>query len=270
MFTVVDYGAGPGTLARGILAASPQCLDALRYIAVEQSADQRALHPDSVMSLAELTPEVVGNGVVGVVLANELLDNLAFGQLLNTDGVLLSGVVDEHNGDLRHHFASEPSPELMEVLARSGDLSERILFDQSAAAEVVASILDGVLLRGRLIVIDYARLRSEEVEVRTYQEHGRAGDPLRDLGTKDITVDVDLEQLQARTRPADAISTQARWLEQHGIDELVEEGRRVWKETASIGDLSALRFRSRIREAEALLASDGLGGFYVAEWITNP
>ena len=44
-FTVVDAGAGPGTLARSILAARPACLAAMRYVAVEVSAAQRALHP---------------------------------------------------------------------------------------------------------------------------------------------------------------------------------------------------------------------------------
>ena len=36
-FTVVDAGAGPGTLARSVLAAAPACRDALRYVAVEVS-----------------------------------------------------------------------------------------------------------------------------------------------------------------------------------------------------------------------------------------
>ena len=34
-FTVVDAGAGPGTLARSVLAAAPACAVALRYVAVE-------------------------------------------------------------------------------------------------------------------------------------------------------------------------------------------------------------------------------------------
>ena len=44
-FTVVDAGAGPGTLARSVLAAGPRCRDALRYVAVEVGAAQRARHP---------------------------------------------------------------------------------------------------------------------------------------------------------------------------------------------------------------------------------
>src|SRR5262245_32075045 len=56
-FTVVDAGAGPGTLARTVLAARPRCAPALRYIAVEISARQRALHPPDVESRADLPAE---------------------------------------------------------------------------------------------------------------------------------------------------------------------------------------------------------------------
>ncbi len=81
-FTVVDAGAGPGTLARAVLAAAPACRDALRYVAVEISPAQRARHPDGIESVPALPePPVEGDvdGLIdGVVLANELLDNLPF------------------------------------------------------------------------------------------------------------------------------------------------------------------------------------------------
>jgi hypothetical protein len=47
---------------------------------------------------------------------------------------------------------------------------------------------------------------------------------------------------------------------------LVDEGRRFWEEHASAPDLTALRMRSRISEAEALTDPSGLGAFLVAEW----
>ena len=77
--TVVEAGAGPGTWARSILAAQPGCGGALRYVLVERSAAQRALHDRSlaaVESRADLPePAEVADGPC-VVLANELLDNL--------------------------------------------------------------------------------------------------------------------------------------------------------------------------------------------------
>src|SRR6478736_5383767 len=70
-FTIVEAGAGPGTLARTILAAEPEC--APRYVTVELSAAQRAGHPEGVEAMTELP-----TGVTGVVVANELLANLPF------------------------------------------------------------------------------------------------------------------------------------------------------------------------------------------------
>ena len=46
----------------------------------------------------------------------------------------------------------------------------------------------------------------------------------------------------------------------------MDEGRRTWQERAHLGDLEAVRARSRITEAEALLDPTGLGAFQVLEW----
>jgi SAM-dependent MidA family methyltransferase len=98
--------------------------------------------------------------------------------------------------------------------------------------------------------------------VRTYRRHERGGPPLEALGTQDITCEVAVDQLPV---PATDRS-QAEWLREHGIDDLVEEGRAIWRERAAIGDLAAVRARSRINEAEALVDPSGLGAFRVLEW----
>ena len=92
-FTFVEAGAGPGTLARAVIAARPTCADALRYIAVEVSAAQRELHPPEVESVATLPGEVKS----GVVFANELLDNLPF-RLAVYDGDVARGARGERLG----------------------------------------------------------------------------------------------------------------------------------------------------------------------------
>ena len=66
--------------------------------------------------------------------------------------------------------------------------------------------------------------------------------------------------------PAGRVVSQRHFLLEHGIDDLVAEGRKVWAERAHLGDLAALKARSRVREAEALLDPNGLGGFSVASW----
>src|SRR5258705_9366296 len=52
-FTIVECGAGPGTLARAVLAAAPQWRD--RYVAVEVSDAQRREHPAGVRSVPDIS-----------------------------------------------------------------------------------------------------------------------------------------------------------------------------------------------------------------------
>jgi SAM-dependent MidA family methyltransferase len=95
-FTVVEGGAGVGTLAVTVRAAQPACARALRYILVEQSPELRARHGDHLppeegfISTADLPEEPV----TGVVLANELLDNLPVRLLEHRDGTWLEVHVD--------------------------------------------------------------------------------------------------------------------------------------------------------------------------------
>src|SRR5690606_109978 len=90
-FTVVDAGTGPGTLARAVLAADPACGAALRYVAVEVSDAQRESHPHGVVSSATLPDRPID----GVILANELLDNLPF-RLMVFDGGWREAFVVRH------------------------------------------------------------------------------------------------------------------------------------------------------------------------------
>lgn len=265
-FTMVECGAGVGTLARAVLAASPACAaaGALRYVLVERSAPLRAAHPigDPFESRSAL-PE---QPIVGVVLANELLDNLAF------------DVLERHEGSWHEVFVDVGAGgELTERLARDvlGDLAVEAddgarVPRQAQAQDWLRSVL-GLVRAGRVVVIDYADTTESMAQrpwhewLRTYRGHERGVAPLDDLGMQDITCEVAIDQLAA-VRALSANRGQAEFLRAHGIDALVDEGRRVWQERAHLGDLAALRARSRVREAEALCDPDGLGGFRVLEW----
>lgn len=122
-----------------------------------------------------------------------------------------------------------------------------------------------------MVALDYGRSTADLAArpwtdwLRTYRHHERGGPPLVALGSQDITADVPIDQLA----PApDLDRSQAEWLAAHGLDELVAEGRRVWAARAHIGDLAALRARSRVNEAAALTDPAGLGAFRVLEWLT--
>jgi SAM-dependent MidA family methyltransferase len=259
-FTVVDVGAGPGTLARGIVAAGPQCRDALRYVAVEVSESQRQSHPAFVTSVTEMP----ATRFVGVVVANELLDNLPF-RLLVFDGDWREAVVADDSGRFVERTA--PLDERPPWLPASAPHGARVPWQEEAAEWVWTA--KGVLDGGCVIAIDYSRATTAELAqrpwrdwLRTYRRHDRGAHYLTAVGDQDITADVALDQLP----PPDSVRTQADFLRQWGIDDLVDEGRREWAANAARPTVASMTMRSRVREAEALLDPVGLGGFTVAEW----
>jgi SAM-dependent MidA family methyltransferase len=261
-FTVVDAGAGPGTLARSVLAARPACAAALRYVAVEVSAVQRERHPDGVESAADLPSEPF----IGVIIANELLDNLPFRLAVHDGSWREAYVVELPDGQLSEYLSApfDPVPAPLPVSAALGARAPL----QDAAREWVErarSLVD----RGTTVVFDYcapvtAALAAKPWRewLRTYRGHERGGHYLAEPGSQDITTEVAVDQLPE----PDSVRTQAHWLQLHGIDELVADGRSYWEAHAAKPDLEAMRMRSRVSEAEALLDPAGLGRFTVLEW----
>ena len=61
---------------------------------------------------------------------------------------------------------------------------------------------------------------------------------------------------------------QATWLRGLGLDRLVADARDAWDARAHIGDLEALRHRSRVSEGPALTDATGLGAHRVFDFTT--
>ncbi len=262
VFTVVDAGAGPGTLARSVLAARPACGEALRYIAVEISSPQRERHPEGVESVAGPPTDPFD----GVVIANELLDNLPFRLVVFDDGWREAHVDIGTDGRFVELLSAvlDPVPSFLPVRPPLG--ARAPLIGRAAAFVGDARRL---VRSGSVMAIDYgtpitAMLAGRPYRdwLRTYRGNARGDHYLASPGTQDITIDVAIDQLPE----PDTVRSQAQFLQLWGIDDLVTEGRRIWTEQAARPGLEAMKMRSRISEAEALLDPAGLGGFLVAEW----
>ncbi len=284
-FTVVDWGAGPGTLARSVLAAEPRCMTegALRLVLVDVSPAQRAVHPyHPIVTNAARLSDALPQGVpAGVVVANELLDNLPFDVVRRTAGGWeeLRVDIDDPSSPDRFSLASRPaSPELVAGLP---DVAAGARVPVQRAARDWVDEARGLLGRGRIVAFDYGAAtpdlahRSSPSDdpatglgwLRTHRDHDGGSSWLADPGSCDITADVALDQVQADHRAE--VCTQAEFLRGHGIDELVAEGQAAWAERAGIGDLDALRARSRTSEAEALLDPAGMGAFSTLVWTVG-
>ncbi len=259
-FNVYEVGAGPGTLARSVMTADLECAEALRYHAIEISDEQRASHPAGVTSLKEL-PQ---GEFAGVVLANELLDNLPF-RLAVFDGGWREAFVVQSSTGAQEVLSSrfDPCPSVLPSSSVHGARAPLV----DAARNWVGDVLRR--LSGVLVTFDYftpttfgLTERPWREWLRTYRAHERGGHYLTTPGEQDITTEVPIDQLPEPS----VVRSQAQWLELHGLSDLVEEGRRLWEAHASRPDVQALKMRSRISEAEALRDPDGLGGFLVLEW----
>jgi NADH dehydrogenase [ubiquinone] 1 alpha subcomplex assembly factor 7 len=302
-FVVIDVGAGRGRLASDVLRAEPECARALRYVLVERSAALRAAQRElltlepadrafgpAVREDPEDAPRpVTGIGPIvtslpelpaleladGVVLANELLDDLPF-RIVERAGEAWAEV---RVGTGEGGFVEVAVPASPEVAAAADDVAAGVAVAEGARLPVPTATADWLaecghlLRRGFLVVIDYADSAAslapsgQDRWLRTYRGHERGGPPLADPGAQDVTSTVPVGHLlthatRAGFRLVEQLD-QAQWLSALGIDDLVDDARRVWRDRAAIGDLDAMAARSRVSEAAALTDPSGLGAHTV-------
>ncbi len=278
-FTLLEYGAGAGTLALAILAGlradgSPLA-DALVYAPVELSAHRlrelAARAEDARLPLVD-PGRLEAAPAPGFVLANEFLDVLPVHLLEVREGVVrevLVGIGDdgalvEMLGDL-----SEPAIDgRLEALRGAGVvLANGQRLEICLALDAWAAEVGRRLQRGAVLAIDYGAPavelygpRRRAGTVMTYRGHAADGDaraPYRDIGERDLTAHVDTTALRAALAGAglDVLgqTSQAELLVGCGLEDLL---RRAQERAA--GAAEALELRSAVMR---LLDPRHLGGF---------
>ena len=262
-FSVIEVGAGPGTLARSVLRADLESRAAITYVAVESSSAQRSSHPVEVISQATMptTP------TTGMIIANELLDNLPF-RLFVFDNQWQEAFVVERDGKFQEVLRKVDDTPAW--LPQNPPLGTRLPVQRQAQQWLTTSLQ--ILERGSLVIFDYCMTSRHAASLpwrnwlRTYRQHKLGEHYLSQPGEQDITNHLMLDQLEMVCKPSN-ISSQSGWLIEHGLNSLVDEGRSYWRAHAVKPDLQAMLMRSRVSESESLCALDGLGNFTVLEWI---
>jgi SAM-dependent MidA family methyltransferase len=254
-FTVYDVGAGPGTLLRTVKVAAD---DAAAADGVDRR--WRLVGVDRIPRDGIEADQLPSDLSQSVVLANELLDNLAFRVVQRAaDGGFQEVAVDRVDGSeaLIETDLSPDGPLAIEPGTRAPvhQHARRWVSDVVARLPLAVALFD----YGAPTTVELARRGGW---LRTYRGHERGHDPLDQPGTRDITTDIGWDQLP---RP-DRLETQAEFLHRWGIEELVDQGRAYWAAHAARPDLRALRMRSRLTEVGALVDTDALGGWWVATW----
>lgn len=262
-FRVVEVGAGSGSLIRSL------DIDAEIW-AVEVSPAARAALVDVVAPsrVVESLAEAIGPGVV---IANELLDNLPM------------AVAVRRGSEWHEHWVAADERELttVERPARSevaswadaygGKVGEGGLVEvQLRVGEFLVEALRGM---ATVVAIDYGGT-TEELEdrrgagtLRTYRSHHLGPDPLLEPGGTDITADVNFSALLgiASKQGADVeLHRQDDFLTGLGLRAEVSALRKEELELAREGnEMARLKVRSQWTEAETLLNPRGLGDFRV-------
>ncbi|MEA2002344.1 MAG: SAM-dependent methyltransferase [Actinomycetota bacterium] len=268
---LIEVGAGTGSLLASLLESTDAQVEAW---AVEASPMAReALR--SILGKERVTASLdeVPQGQSGVILANELIDNLPVSLAVRRgDGW------DEHlvvtDGESFDYVSAPARPQVAAWAEDFGGAVPEggIVEVQLAAGEWLLQAM-GMIERGSIILIDYGGT-IEELEprrrlgtMRTYRGHHLGPDPLLEPGQTDITVDVNFSALEALARASGARVTLQRqddFLTSWGLRDVVSDLRHRELEAARQADtMTQLVIRTDRIAAETLLHPRGLGDFRV-------
>lgn len=261
-FLLVEVAAGSGSLLRPLLGDID--VDAL---AVEVSpAARQSLEP--FVDVSDSMPTEVR----GVVIANELLDNLPMALAQKVEGRWRERWVGVEDASLVFVDAPPRDEVLGWLEAYAGPVDEGGWVEvQLAARAWVRETLDAIT-EGSLLIIDYGdtaenlRARRRDGTLRTYRAHHLGPHPLDEPGETDITADVNFTALMDLSEGAN-LQRQDDFLASLGLRDRLSELRRQELDAARSGDdMERLRLRTLRTEVETLLHPRGLGDFRVLEY----
>jgi SAM-dependent MidA family methyltransferase len=273
-FVVREHGAGTGALAlatlRGLHADGSAVGSVIRYQPVEIDEDRQAMFRQRLRDAGfgdRIEPAGAGP-IVGVILANEVLDALPVHRVVRRAGRLreLAVAVDGHRFTQVEIEPSSPA-----LAARLGH--EGITLDEGQIAEICLEVDGWIaatavgLQQGLVLLIDYGHPAAELYGARrpagtlmAYVHHRAHDNPLINVGRQDLTAHVDITAVERAAQrnglQTVGLTTQAEFLTGLGIGELLP--------AAQLDPATTLESYLELRSSVArLLDPSATGGFRV-------
>lgn len=264
-FQLVEVASGSGSLLRPLL----DVVD-VPAVAVETSPAAR----DALAGLVSVS-DSLPDRIRGVVIANELLDNLPMALAQRVDGEWRERWVGASGGDLEFVDATPRRAVVDWLEAYAGPVDDGGWVEVQLEARRWVEDLLGRIEVGAILLIDYGDTAENLLHrrgggtLRTYRAHHLGPHPLDEPGETDITADVNFSALLDLS-PGARLRRQDDFLAGLGLRDRLSALRRQELAAAREGrEMDRLRLRTLVTEAETLLHPRGLGDFRVLEIRVN-
>ena len=266
-FTVIEMGAGDGTLRSDILQyvqqELPDFAQTIQYVATD------LVPPSNVNGVIDSSCLPVD--VVGCIISNELLDAYPFNRFIVQDGVVKEIFVDYQGGEFVDSIGEVSEPEITaRVDPFLHSLTEGYKGEVNLRLAYWSDSVSAALQRGYVITIDYGYDRPDLYEpsrrsgsMRCYYQHTLSQDPLRRIGKQDITSHVDFTAVD-HTLMVNRIKRVGRLSQRQFLFNL---GLKDFSDDITLRSLAKELSRADSQEnlagIEALIDAEGLGKFKV-------
>jgi SAM-dependent MidA family methyltransferase len=200
-FTVVEYGAGTGTLCRDILNAlqgNGELYDNLHYCIIEKSSSRQKYEGNPKLSWHKSIQDI--SPFTGCILSNELIDNFPVHQVIMRDE-LMEVYVDYHNGFIETFLPATDAIksyfEELQIILPKEFRTEVNLNATEWIREIACALKEGFVL-----TIDYGSSSgalysssSSSGTLVNYHKHNINFSPYTNVGKQDITSHVNFTAL---------------------------------------------------------------------------
>lgn len=279
-FTLVEVGAGTGSLAADILhyfkIQYPDFYQNIKYIIVEESQGLIAEQKHKLQEFEIVTwkswQDITDNSIVGCIFSNELIDAFPVHQIVVEDQTVKEIYLTWENNQIKEIIDNISSSRLLEYFQLVDIDLTRDDYPENYRTEVNLKALDWLqvvtnkIKKGYLLTIDYGYSASKYYHPQRYQgtlncyyQHRHHHNPYVNLGEQDITTHVNFTALE---KQGNLLGLETVGLTQQGLF-LMALGLGDRLSELSNGNYTLPEILKRRDALHQLINPTGLGGFKV-------